>query len=280
MITSPEEEFIKNYAYVPEHMPGYGSVMSGGEPFLLEDYLCYKGKELLIFVGFPLKGTFNEKKVSEVLEVAVKRFKPAQVALIAPTTSLRSGKRSETDIYYKLDLVNLKIRSKLKNMIQRASRELGVEKGREFKDEHRHLVKIFLSSRDVGEETRAIFERIPKYISLASTVWIFSARDRAGNLLAFDVAEFGAINYAFYMFNCRSREHHVPGASDLLLHALIDDARQQGKPYVNLGLGINQGVAFFKKKWGGQPFLNHEFLLYRPSSPTLFDSLLQGFFRS
>ncbi|MDO8955615.1 MAG: hypothetical protein Q7W38_02050, partial [Deltaproteobacteria bacterium] len=83
MITSPEEEFIKNYAYVPEHMPGYGSVMSGGEPFLLEDYLCYKGKELLIFVGFPLKGTFNEKKVSEVLEVAVKRFKPAQVALIA-----------------------------------------------------------------------------------------------------------------------------------------------------------------------------------------------------
>ena len=280
MITSPEEEFIKNYAYVPEHMPGYGSVMSGGEPFLLEDYLCYKGKELLIFVGFPLKGTFNEKKVSEVLEVAVKRFKPAQVALIAPTTSLRSGKRSETDIYYKLDLVNLKIRSKLKNMIQRASRELGVEKGREFKDEHRHLVKIFLSSRDVGEETRAIFERIPKYISLASTVWIFSARDRAGNLLAFDVAEFGAINYAFYMFNCRSREHHVPGASDLLLHALIDDARQQGKTYVNLGLGVNQGVAFFKKKWGGQPFLNHEFLLSRPSSPTLFDSLLQGFFRS
>ncbi|MDO9212191.1 MAG: hypothetical protein Q7V48_15825 [Deltaproteobacteria bacterium] len=280
MITSPEEEFIKNYAYVPEHMPGYGSVMSGGEPFLLEDYLCYKGKELLIFVGFPLKGTFNEKKVSEVLEVAVKRFKPAQVALIAPTTSLRSGKRSETDIYYKLDLVNLKIRSKLKNMIQRASRELGVEKGREFKDEHRHLVKIFLSSRDVGEETRAIFERIPKYISLASTVWIFSARDRAGNLLAFDVAEFGAINYAFYMFNFRSRQHHVPGASDLLLHALIREAEQQGKTYVNLGLGVNQGVAFFKKKWGGQPFLNHEFLLYRPSSPTLFDSLLQGFSKS
>ena len=280
MITSPEEEFIKNYAYVPEHMPGYGSVMSGGEPFLLEDYLCYKGKELLIFVGFPLKGTFNEKKVSEVLEVAVKRFKPAQVALIAPTTSLRSGKRSETDIYYKLDLVNLKIRSKLKNMIQRASRELGVEKGREFKDEHRHLVKIFLSSRDVGEETRAIFERIPKYISLASTVWIFSARDRAGNLLAFDVAEFGAINYAFYMFNCRSRQHHVPGASDLLLQALIREAEQQGKTYVNLGLGVNQGVAFFKKKWGGLPFLTHEFLLYRPSSPTLFDSLLQGFFRS
>lgn len=279
MITPSEEKFIKNYAYVPEHMPGYGSVMSGGEPFLLEDYLCYNGKGLLIFVGFPLKETFDENKVNEVLEGSVKRFKPDRVALIAPAISPRPGKLSGTDVYYKLDLVNLRIRSKLKNMIQRALRELEVEKSREFKDGHRRLVADFLNSRNLKEETRAIFERIPQYLSSAPTAWIFSARDRAGNLLAFDVAEFGAINYAFYLFNFKSRLRQVPGASDLLLYSLIKDAGQQGKRYVNLGLGINQGVAFYKKKWGGLPFLNHESLLYRPSPPSIIDSLWQGLFR-
>ena len=121
---------------------------------------------------------------------------------------------------------------------------------------------------------------MPGYVSYSKTSFVLNARDSAGKLVAFDIADFGAKHYAFYMFNFRSRQHHVPGTSDLLLQALIKEAEQQGKTYVNLGLGINQGVAFFKKKWGGQPFLNHEFLLYRPSFPTLFDSLLQGLFRS
>jgi hypothetical protein len=94
---------------------------------------------------------------------------------------------------------------------------------------------------------------MPGYVSYSKTSFVLNARDSAGKLVAFDIADFGAKHYAFYMFNCRSRQHHVPGTSDLLLQALIKEAEQQGKTYVNLGLGINQGVAFFKKNGVASP---------------------------
>jgi hypothetical protein len=52
MITPKEEIFLTRHAYVPEHLPGYGRVFSGGaEPFLLQGYLGYLRKETLIWVG-------------------------------------------------------------------------------------------------------------------------------------------------------------------------------------------------------------------------------------
>jgi hypothetical protein len=83
------------------------------------------------------------------------------------------------------------------------------------------------------------------------------ARNARGELVAFDVADFGARAFAFYMFNFRSRQHNLPGASDLLLAHLIARAQAEGKRYVNLGLGIDTGIAFFKRKWGAVPFLKH-----------------------
>lgn len=85
---------------------------------------------------------------------------------------------------------------------------------------------------------------------------LLEARDAAGRLVAFDIATCGG-EYAFYLFNFRSREHYVPGASDLLLARLIELARAAGKRYLNLGLGINAGVRGFKEKWGARPFLTH-----------------------
>ena len=90
------------------------------------------------------------------------------------------------------------------------------------------------------------------------------------------MADFGAGEYAFYLFNFRSPEAAIPGTSDLLLHALIREAQERGKRYLNLGLGINKGVAFFKEKWGARPFLPHQSLIYRPSPPSLFDFLRKG----
>jgi len=42
-----------------------------------------------------------------------------------------------------------------------------------------------------------------------------------------------------------------------------------------LGLEINPGVTFFKKKWGGVFFLSHTLCLYEPSSKGDMDSLLR-----
>jgi hypothetical protein len=275
MITPREEDFIKSHAYVPEHLPGYGSAISRGKPYLIEDYICYQGKSFLIFVGYPLNGPADEKKMNRVLQGAVQQFQPSQVSLLAPAISATEGRPSPLDAYYKIDLGNLQIPPKVRNMIRRAGRELKVERGQRFSKDHQKLVYDFLQDHPLEEGIRHIFQGIPSYLSSVPSAFLFDARDSEGTLTAFDIGEFGARDYAFYMFNFRSRQHYIPGASDLLLQALVAEARGRGKSFVNLGLGINEKVRFFKRKWGGVPFLPHQFLLYRPSPPSLPDSLLQ-----
>jgi hypothetical protein len=55
----------------------------------------------------------------------------------------------------------------------------------------------------------------------------------------------------------------------------MQQAIAEGKKYINLGLGINQGVSFFKEKWGGAVFLPHAFCLYHPPQKGLLEMLLQ-----
>lgn len=275
MIEPGEESFIQEHAYVPEHIPGYVQSISGREPFLLEDYLCYFGGDLLLFVGYSLKNPLDDRRRKEILARAVRRFRPAQVTLLGRGVS-REGRTSPLDAYYRMDLTNMNISCKVRNMIHRAARELTVEKGREFRKEHRDLIAAFLRSHSMEEETRFIFERIPAYAASGSPLF-FNAWNAAGDLVCFDLAEFGSRHWAFYLFNFPSRENYVPGASDLLLKEIIDEARTSGKIYLNLGLGIHPGLVSFKKKWGGVPFLPHQFVVYRPSPPSFLDSLLRGF---
>jgi hypothetical protein len=160
-------------------------------------------------------------------------------------------------------------------MLKRAGRELSVEKNKNFDEEHRKMVEEFLKTHPVDEATRFIFQRINKYLSSSKNAWIFDAKTSRRELVAFDIAEFKPRDYAIYMFNFRSDALYVPGASDLLLSELIQQAKTEGKKYVNLGLGINPGVTFFKKKWGGEIFLPYAFCLYHPSRKENLETLLQ-----
>lgn len=277
MLTPSEEGFVLTHAYVPEHVPGYVTAISGTEPHLLENYLCYHGQSSLVFVGFPLGSPFDPAAMREALDGALSRFAPGSVALTAPTLSMPASvcQASESDRYWRLDLSGPRIHGKLQSLIRRAARELSVERVGKMEEEHAGLIADFLGLRRVSEETRHIFEGIPRYVASAPTARVFEARDGGGNLVAFDVAEFGARDYAFYQFNLRSRTRYVPGASDLLLHEVIQTAREEDKRFVNLGLGINEGVASFKRKWGAVPFLGYEFCRFRPRRPSLFDALLR-----
>ncbi len=277
MITPQEENFLTLHAYVPEHLPGYGGIFSGGgEPFLVGSYLGYLREETLAWVGYPLEGAFHEEKMKSALETAIKKYRPSRVAITAPSFSGMGGGKKSVDLYYRLELTSLRVPSKTKNMVHRAGRELAIDKGPEFGGDHQALIDLFLGSREVEEGTRMIFGRIGDYLASVPTARVFGARDSEGKLAGFDVADFGVGEYAFYLFNFRSQEAAVPGTSDLLLHALIREAQERGKRYLNLGLGINEGVAFFKKKWGGQPFLPHQSLIYWLSPPSIFDFLRKG----
>lgn len=280
MITPVQADSIRNHAYIPEHLIGYGEAISGGEPFLLDDFLAYVSPGTLIFIGYPLVGSFHEEAMDQILESAIQRFRPAQVALVAPQITRRQGMRDPSDSYFRLDLDRLKISSKVRNMIQRASREVGVTMEREITPEHQELIAQFLQSRPVDPAMRTLFEKIPRYVSQVPSAQLFNARNQDGLLCGFDIADFGAADYAFYMFNFRSLRRPLPGISDLLLDAIIREAVRQKKRYLNLGLGIHPGVIFFKKKWGGQTFLNYESVRFEPQGPSFWKSILKGNFPS
>jgi hypothetical protein len=275
MLTPKEEEYLKNQAYIPEHLPEYGGVISQTEPLLEDDFLFYAGKGFLIFVAYPLSKKFIKKEAEKILHKMIKRFQPAQVAILGPEIPLARVNLVQEDAYFKLDLANLSIPGKVKNMIKRAHKEIQVEMSREFKDEHQQLINEFLHTHPLDEATKYIYQRIPRYLAATSSAYLFNARNGPGNLVAFDVAEFGAQAYAFYMFNFRSTRYHVPGTSDLLLHSIIKEAQERGKTFINLGLGINGGVTFFKKKWGGVPFLQYKYTVFHPDYPRSLEGLWQ-----
>ena len=277
MITVSQRRYIEDYAYVPEHLSHYVTAISQTEPFLIDDFLIHIKGDHLIFVGYPFSGPSGENHMLGVLENSVKRFKPKTVALTGPDlpSSLNGCAHLPADHYYRLDLSSLSISQKLRNMLKRAGRELSVEKGNAFDEEHRRMIAEFLKAHPVDEATGFIFNRIDEYLSSSSTARVFDARSGRGELVAFDVAEFKPKDYALYMFNFGSGARYVPGASDLLLFEVIQQAKAERRKHVNLGLGINTGVAFFKKKWGGVPFLPYASCFYAPSRKEDLDSLFR-----
>jgi hypothetical protein len=265
MLTEDEESFVLRHAYIPEHLVSYVASISDTEPFLLSNYLCYYAKGHLIFVGYPLGETFEEGKLKRSLNQAIGKFEARSVALISPVAlySPPICKEAGSDVYYRLELASLKIRKKIRNRVKRASRDLKVERSRSVTREHERLISEFFETHKADKHKR-IFERIPKYVSSSPTSLVLNARDAKERLVAFDVVELASERYAFYQFNFLSRENYVPGASDLLFHEIIKISREEGKKYINMGLGIHEGVERFKLKWGGEPFLRHEACLYRP----------------
>jgi hypothetical protein len=277
MITTAQQDYIDLHAYVPEHIPQYVTPISQAEPHLLGEFLVYTKRGHLIFVGYPLNDTSEENRLEETLEDAMRRFKPESVSLIAPAIprSLRQEPPPPADYYYRLDLSTVSISQKSRNMLRRAGRELSMRENSCFEQEHKRIVEAFLKNHPLDEATLLIFQRIDAYLSSSRTASIFEARASDGELVAFDIAEFKPRDYAVYMFNFRSQTRYTPGASDLLLSSVIRKAVAEGKKYINLGLGINPGVAFFKQKWGGVAYLAHAFCLYRPFKKGLLEMLLQ-----
>jgi hypothetical protein len=277
MIATDQLDYILEHAYIPEHMTSYVMAVSTAEPFLIGNFLVYRKGEHVVFVGYPLREDFQEKRMKKALDEAVRRFNPSWVALTTPSipTSIHPQTPPSSDQYYRLDLAALSVSQKVRNMINRAERQVKVEKRKTLDEGHRKLVREFLTIHPVGQQTRFIFERIPDYVSSSDTAWVYDARNEKGELVAFDVAEMGPKHYAFYMFNFTSHNRVVPGASDLLLWEIILQAKRENKHSINLGLGINPGVTFFKEKWGGVPFLPYSSCSYEPPSVERLETLFQ-----
>jgi hypothetical protein len=253
MLNNEELCLVYERAYIPEHLPHYVEAVSSAESHLHDDYICFTRGTHLIFIGYPLK--VRACQIEESFESACESFNPATVAIIAPRLwSLDQSYESQsTDTYYKLTLPLRPLDPELSYMVRRASRELRVTEG-SFGRVHRSLVKEFIADHELALEHKQIFERIPHYLKRSKTARLLEAR-KGDKLEAFTIVDLGSADYAFYLFNFRSLEENIPGASDLLFYEMVRLAQSDNKKAINLGLGIHLGVRRFKEKWGGTPFL-------------------------
>ncbi len=259
MLNDQEHKWIYRHAYLPEHLPGYVGAVSGAEPFLHHNYLYFIGKKHLIFNGYPLEPCSDPP--ARIYDYICERFQPTTVAVIASAIWLPAEQYEQlaVDSYYRLDLPLKPIGAAVAYMLRRARRELQVARG-SFGKEHKKIVKAFLTDHRLNRRQRYLFKHLPQYLKAGSSAVLFEAR-REKELVAFNIVDLGAADYAFYLFSFRSRKINVPGASDLLFYEMVKLAHAEGKKAVNLGLGVNAGIRRFKEKWGGTPFLDYSSIL-------------------
>jgi hypothetical protein len=255
MLSSDEKNRIYQQAYVPEHLSDYVAAISGSEPYLFQDYLCYFHRNHLIFIGYPLAD--NPIEIPRAYPAACERFNPRTMVLVTEEQlPLPEGDETQpADRYYRLNLPLKPLSADVAYMVRRAERELKIEIGR-FGREHKKIIKDFIGSQDLSDAQLHIFKHVKNYMKRSKTAHLLEAR-KAGRLVAFSIVDMGAARYAFYQFNFRSAKIAVPGASDLLFNEMIGLAQSEGKQAINLGLSVHPGIRRFKKKWGGEPFLNH-----------------------
>ena len=258
MMTRREEEYIREMAYVPEHIIPLMVGISQAEPFFQEDHLFFLKDDWMIFVGYPLGREFQGEAFSRVLEKTQQMFQPATILFIAPgipKSLFPRVQKRETDEYFKLDPRRTEIKRSLQREVEKAALVLRVERNRGWSPEHTTLTREFLERENLTPRLRELYLRMPQVLAHSETSLALSARDSKGKLCAFFVIELGAKRFATYVVGCYSQSHYVSHASDLLFRELISIAREQEKEYIHLGLGVNEGIRRFKKKWGGVPDL-------------------------
>ena len=259
MLNDQERKWIYRRAYLPEHLPDYVGAVSGAELFLHHNYLYSLDKKHLIFNGYPFEP--HSDPPARIYDWICERLQPTTVAVIASAIWLPAEQYEQqtTDSYYRLDLPLRPLDAAVTYMLRRAQRDLQVVHA-SFGKEHKNIIKAFLADHRLNRRQRYLFKHIPQYLKASDSAVLFEAR-RGKRLVAFNIVDLGAADYAFYLFSFRSSKINVPGASDLLFHAMVNLAQTEGKKAVNLGLGVNAGIRRFKEKWGARPFLNYSSVL-------------------
>lgn len=245
-------------AVVPEQVIPYALAVGDGQPQWFGSCIGYRKGEHIVLAGYPLHDPRDDSAAAEAVDRVIDTPGVRSINFFGAARPPQTPPEvhSTADSYYGLTLPVHPPDQKLRNLLRRAGREVAVQSGRTLEPDHQSLVKRYLDGRPLSPGTRQIYSRIPCYLEHSPGSLVFSARrkDREA-LAAFAIGEFGSFSSAFFMFCFRDPLLAPPGSADLVLSALIGEARARGHSLVNLGLGIHPGVLFFKKKWGACPLL-------------------------
>jgi hypothetical protein len=256
-------------AVVPEQVVAYVSAVAGSKPRMFGSCVGYQSEAAVVLVGYPLPDPLDSQAMAMAVEQALRTPALERITVIGPVRPPQAPEKVDTpeDSYFELPVPAPPPAAKLRNLLRRAGRELRLVYGRRFEDEHAALVQRYLDERPLAAGTRLIFRQLQSYIDASPGSLIVSARRTDGRLAAFSVGEFGSFSTAFFMFCFRDPNIAPPGSADLTLSGLLNEARQRGQRRMNLGLGVSEGIRFFKRKWGAEAFLPYVEASWRPASP-------------
>jgi len=277
MLTAKEEAYILKNAYVPEHCITLMTRVSGGEPFLVDDFfICHKD-QWTILIGYPLEDNFNLNDLEAAFFKIKKEFHPDLISLIAPQMPFYLASKCqqrESDVYFTLETQKPIIRSPVKRNLKRARQNLRVELSSRMQEVHQKLMREFVSRAMLSERIKKLLFKMPEFVASAGKAFVLNAWDEVNNLTAFYVVDFEAERFSNYIIGCHSKKYYVPGASDLLLFELINMSLEYNKQYIHLGLGVNSGIRRFKEKWGGMPTRRYEMCELQARKPFILDTIL------
>lgn len=267
-------------AVVPEQVLPYVQSVAGSKPRMTGACVGYASEEEFVLVGYPLHDPLDERAMAEAVEEALHIPGLRRITVVGPFRPPQAPKTAhwEKDYYHILPVPPPPQGQKLRNLLRRAKRELAIEKGGGLGDDHHELMRQFLGGHSVSPGTRYIFSRLSRYLETSSSSLLLSGRLPDGRLAAFVVGEYASLMTAFFMFCFRAPQLAPPGAADLLLAGLLDEALERGQTRMNLGLGINAGIRFFKAKWGAAPSLPYVQVSWELPAPGLLHRV-RGFFR-
>lgn len=247
-------------ARVPEHSLPLMTALSGGAPFCIGPYLFLAAEDWLMAVAYPLEGRYVDSIFEASLEEALRHTGATACWAIGPSLPSRLAPHIvDRDRYHVLPATATPPQ-RLRGPLTRAAARLRVTEGVTFTPEHRRLWAEFLGHVQRGEagsmapHVAALYARTPEALAEAGgSLRLLDARDGEGRLAACLLLDYAPENFVSYVLGAHSRAHAIPHASDLLFAVMLERARQAGKRFVHLGLGVNEGILRFKRKWGARP---------------------------
>lgn len=249
-------------AVTPDQLLPYVKAVSQMESRKCGEGILHTLDDFGVLVVYPADNPENDAAVDDACELALADQSIRKLTVIAASAPACAPENAQIkmDIYWQLPVPHTKPRGKLANMLARASREIEISQsvGADcWTDAHNDMAREFCQRKNIDEDSAFLFSQMGKYLGNAPEAILFSAYAKAGHeLVACAIGDYSAFATAFYMFAFRKPDA-PPGSADALLAAIIDEAASRGHSRLNLGLGIDPGVEFFKKKWQAEPFLKY-----------------------
>jgi hypothetical protein len=280
MIVPGQFAGVTAQAQTPEQVIPYVCAVSELKPRMLGPCVGYEREGKVVLVGYPLHDPEDAEAMAEAVSLALRLPGLRRITVIGPARPPQAPESaaSQEDWYYSLPVPAPLPGQKTRNLLRRAGRELTVERGGSWEVDHAALVRRYLNERPLVAGIRDIYKSLPRYLAESSSSLLLSARLADGRLAAFSVGEYAGLATAFYMFSFRDPGIAPPGATDLLLAQLLEEAMERGHTQMNLGLAVNDGIGFFKRKWGAVPFLPYVQATWETASPGI-STVLASLFR-